>query len=656
MLIAIIVALLSCKKDNFYEIGADEGRKENNVKLKSASKVSDFDIATTNQSNNYIEIYNNNSNNWGTSNALLWSWKPNSFDGYTSSEISAWNLPSGVRLRNGVNWGGRYILATSSGGLVTIASYPFGTKKWALNVGGNPHEAELLPNGNIAIAASTGNYIRVYASSQGSTNGTYASFTMDDAHGVLWDPSIEKLWVIGNLGGQAVITALTVGGTDASPSLSEATSYRDTLPTSNPHYLAPYYGDINKLWISSGSKVYIYSISTRTFTEAPGNINRVGIKGVTNQPSGYVLLTRPDNIKNPMPPDPSTLNTWTTSYVDYYSSAGVWQSSGHRVGASWYKGVTFWPEYQYDNSTDDDCNIITTNQYNDNIEIYDFYSTNWDSPTDLLWSWKPNIGDNFTSSEIADWDMPNDAKIRNNSDWGVERLVATSSGGLSVIVDYPDGTKKWALDVGGNPLSAELLSNGNIVIANSTSDWVRVYASSQGYGNSTYASVYLDAAKCVLWDSINSRLWAIGSSYLKAYSIGGTAANPTITEDTSKGVSLPSSNGGYIAPYYNDNNRLWVTTGTHVYVYNKTTKSFTTAPGDIDKSNVKAISHQPSGYVVLNRPDASKTPTPSNPSTLNSWTTSYIDVYTSAGKWQFAGHKTSGASYYRGIVINSSYQ
>jgi hypothetical protein len=70
------------------------------------------------------------------------------------------------------------------------------------------------------------------------------------------------------------------------------------------------------------------------------------VKGISNLPSGMVALTRPDVIKTPLPSERSMLNTWSTSYVDFYSADGIYKSSRHRKGAAWYKGRFLNPDYQ----------------------------------------------------------------------------------------------------------------------------------------------------------------------------------------------------------------------------------------------------------------------------------------------------------------------
>lgn len=315
-------------------------------------------IVTTNQASKKIEIYDPAVNDWNNSSALKHSWYPNAGNGFTSPTVG-WGLPSDARLRNSSFFGGQQMLVADSYGFCGIIPYPSLTgKKWAINLGSdvNPHSIELLPNGNVAIAASDGNWVRVYTSSQGTWSTGYAQFPLRAAHAVLWDPTYNLLWVTGwnpivsnshaDLENH-ILTALTITGTAANPQLTEVGTRRSGLPSFWGHDVQPYTGDVNKLWVSTNAGVYIYNKSTKTFQDAPVNIgNRTFVKGISNQPSGTVVLTRPDSKKTPVPPQPATINGWTTSYVDFYSATGFYQSSGHKNGAAWYKGRIWTPDYQ----------------------------------------------------------------------------------------------------------------------------------------------------------------------------------------------------------------------------------------------------------------------------------------------------------------------
>ena len=156
-------------------------------------------VVTTNQASKKIEIYDPAVSDWNTPAALKQAWHPTASNGFADS-ANGWGLPSDARLRNSSFFGGQQLLVTDSYGFCAIIPYPALTgKKWSINLGPgiNPHAIELLPNGNVAIAASDGSFVRVYTSSQGAQSINYASFRLLAAHAVLWDPAYNVLWVTG---------------------------------------------------------------------------------------------------------------------------------------------------------------------------------------------------------------------------------------------------------------------------------------------------------------------------------------------------------------------------------------------------------------------------------------------------------------------------
>jgi len=238
-----------------------------------------------------------------------------------------------------LRWSGssQVVVSCASGGLATIATYPGGSMVWALDVGGsyNPHSVELLPNGNIAVAASDGNWVRVYASSQSSSDSTYAQFNLTGAHAVLWDPQNNILWALGT----TTLTALSIGGSAASPTLSEVTSRNVTLPSSGGHEMAANWGDPNTLWISTSLNVYLFQKTTQVFYNAPGSTDRTAVKGCGNQPSGEIVQSQQDN-------SVCTIDTWCTPNINFFTPEGAADYTRTKTGAAFYKCRVFSPDYQ----------------------------------------------------------------------------------------------------------------------------------------------------------------------------------------------------------------------------------------------------------------------------------------------------------------------
>ncbi|MBR6725544.1 MAG: hypothetical protein IKL81_00995, partial [Clostridia bacterium] len=72
---------------------------------------------------------------------------------------------------------------------------------------------------------------------------------------------------------------------------------RATIPSDYAHDLAPVYGNKNELWISTGSHVYRFDKTNKTFSTAyAGNesLDRGAIKGVGNFDDGSLVYIFPD--------------------------------------------------------------------------------------------------------------------------------------------------------------------------------------------------------------------------------------------------------------------------------------------------------------------------------------------------------------------------
>ncbi|SFQ30626.1 hypothetical protein SAMN05421810_10626 [Amycolatopsis arida] len=221
---------------------------------------------------------------WGSAAAQRWTWHPTSNNGF-GGLTGAWGLPTDVKLRK--DRAGAYVAVVSdSRGLAALVTYPGGRRVWGVNAGApsNPHSVELLPDGNVAVAASHGNFVRVYTASQGASSARYTQYTLADAHGVHWDPARRVLWALG----KTELVALTVGGTAAAPTLTRSHAW--ALPTSGGHDLAPALEDDDVLWISTSSHVYRYSKSRDA---AVATYPLATVKSVSSMPNGQQVRTAP---------------------------------------------------------------------------------------------------------------------------------------------------------------------------------------------------------------------------------------------------------------------------------------------------------------------------------------------------------------------------
>lgn len=245
----------------------------------AARDPSEAQIVVTEQGGDQIMVFESEPDGWADA-IPLWTWKPTTENGL-GDLTDNWGLPDEAKLRH--RGGQAYLLTTDSYGLAAVVPYPEGAPVyWAIDAGRdhNPHSIELLPDGNVAVAASHGDHIRVYTASQGANSNDYVEFVLPGGHGVFWDDRRDLLWAIGD----DHLVALEVGGTPAAPTLTEVR--RAELPTSGGHDLQPVAADPDRLWLTTSEAVYQYSIEEDAFhSDFPGaeTINRAAVKSVGDE-------------------------------------------------------------------------------------------------------------------------------------------------------------------------------------------------------------------------------------------------------------------------------------------------------------------------------------------------------------------------------------
>lgn len=226
-------------------------------------------------------------------NCEIWSFAPASTEAYEGG-----GGISGVKYREDTVFGD-VVIVCAGNGYAAIVSYPDGETLWeTLDSGSNSHAIEILPSGNVAVAASSGNTLRLFASSAVLQNDTekasvYKEYFLKDGHGVLWDPEYKVLWAVG----QKDLNAYTVAGEGS----DEELILRDDLGTLKPglygHDLSADFLDANYLWVTGGSHVYHFNKETGELSldyEFGDKLDKPSVKGFGNNPDGSYFLTMPN--------------------------------------------------------------------------------------------------------------------------------------------------------------------------------------------------------------------------------------------------------------------------------------------------------------------------------------------------------------------------
>ncbi|HET6859738.1 MAG TPA: DUF6528 family protein [Streptomyces sp.] len=218
--------------------------------------------------------------------------------------------------------GGSLVLTCASEGLAAVLRVGTGRVAWAVSLPlANLHSMELLPDGNIALAASTGGFVRVYAASQGPRADAYSEVRLPGAHGLHWDAAGRLLWALGS----KVLMALAVDGSPSHPRLTPVATV--PLPEPGGHDLSPVPGAPGRMWLSTRTRVHQFSVRRAEFAPGPPwlRLDRPSIKSVSqNRLTGRILTVSPD---------PASPCAWCTSRIQFHSPA----STAVLGGSSLYK-------------------------------------------------------------------------------------------------------------------------------------------------------------------------------------------------------------------------------------------------------------------------------------------------------------------------------
>lgn len=183
-----------------------------------------------------------------------------------------------------------------------MISYPEGKVLWQTNnPGNNPHSIEILPSGNIIIACSTGNSLRLFKTSALLTGDTvtaqrFSEVSLRDAHGVLFDPAYGVVWALGG----SELAAYSVTGEGTGEVLSPIGGMGVTLPAqyAGGHDLSADYTDEDFLYLTTGSKVYRFDKDANALVEKfpqYSKLSKNAVKGFSNNPNGNFFYSRVNN-------------------------------------------------------------------------------------------------------------------------------------------------------------------------------------------------------------------------------------------------------------------------------------------------------------------------------------------------------------------------
>lgn len=217
----------------------------------------------------------------GTGNTV-WEWRP--ADDETLEDPDWFSNPDEAK----AVYDRKYLLVTASGGGVALIRIADKKVLFEAYAGGNPHSAEVLPDGNIVVASSTGNYMTLFRTDTLAAAGDIwkKQQPLPDGHNVVWDRERTCLWSAG----RNKLYRYRYNFSCGEPGLTLVDSL--PLPGDHAHDLFPVHGK-DSLWLSNTTGVYTLALATGDISAAE-MAHRENIKSISSGPEGFpTVIMRP---------------------------------------------------------------------------------------------------------------------------------------------------------------------------------------------------------------------------------------------------------------------------------------------------------------------------------------------------------------------------
>lgn len=273
----------------------------------------DNNIILAEQSQNRIVIIN------PFSDSIIWQWKAD--NSLKSSDHTKWfNAPSDAK----PVLGGNYLLISASGGGVALIRVRDGKTLFYTYVGGNTHSSEILPDGNIVCASSTGNFLTIVRTDTILFPDTVLKkqIRIPFAHNVVWDNERQVLYTAST----NKLYTLKYNFNCNNPKLEITDSI--IIPENEAHDLFPVL-DEDALWLTTSESIFKFNVLSEKFLEL--NIdNDCNIKSVSSgQGKMPVIIIRPKE------------SWWTDEVLDINNNS-IFIKEGFKIyKARWYVNNEF---------------------------------------------------------------------------------------------------------------------------------------------------------------------------------------------------------------------------------------------------------------------------------------------------------------------------
>lgn len=229
---------------------------------------------------------------------------------------------------------------------------------------------------------------------------------------------------------------------------------------------------------------------------------------------------------------------------------------------------------------------------------------NWSIEDGIIWEWSTS---DLTEGKMKGVSVIMDStRLRYSPYYESDVIVFSGSGGWVGIVDYATKELLFEDNPGLGPHSAELLPNGDLVLAcsgNSDSEKGCILYYPLSSGATKYSSSFpLISAHGVCYDPEQDVIWALGGYEIVALSVSGKGTdNAKISEINGMGVELPTSGGHEMSPAYGHPGKYWVSGTKDVWIFDSVEGTLSATDLQAKKysqGNVKGMAYFADGTMV----------------------------------------------------------
>ena len=242
------------------------------------------------------------------------------------------------------------------------------------------------------------------------------------------------------------------------------------------------------------------------------------------------------------------------------------------------------------------------------IVVYDLdackgdYSKLTDDWVSVVWEWDAEDDPNRTAYNPG-YGLDS-AKLRYSPYYKKYVVVACSSNGWVGVIDYEYSTVLWNTRLVSGPHSVEMLPNGDLVVAISSSGNNISYIPLSAGITEVVSTIPSPGAHGICWDPQKQCLWALENDSVYQVKVENMGTkNAKLVRVEGKGIKIKNGGGHVLTPVYGSPGKYYVAAGSKIYLFDTDamtlTENFPRAGSIQSKKDTKGICAFADGTVVI---------------------------------------------------------